>query len=204
MKNIMNQYDTWNNQAIADAIDLFQGMIEKGYFGTDAEKRSNDEAKANFINGKCAFYQNGTWNTGDISKSEYNIKVGEFPVIDPEYSQLGELLGGPSEVLSVAETSRYAGKSAEIAVELSRMVSNYLYIDGAGLSAWRVYKDDSGKDTLTKEALDMGLNAKSFLLFGDTIMYPEELDYYMYYMNSIFDRSVTGKNFITEMSDNLR
>ena len=84
------------------------------------------------------------------------------------------------------------------------MVSNYLYIDGAGLSAWRVYKDDSGKDTLTKEALDMGLNAKSFLLFGDTIMYPEELDYYMYYMNSIFDRSVTGKNFITEMSDNLR
>lgn len=204
MKNIMYQYDTWNNKIIADAIDLFQSMIEKGYFGKDAEKRTNDEAKYNFMNGRCAFYQNGTWNSADIAYSGINVKIGEFPVINSEYSQLGELIGGSSEVLAVANTSKNVEKAAEIAVELSRMISNYQYLDGAGLSPWRVYKDDSYVIELTREAQNLGFNATSFMLFGDSAMYMDDIGYYIEYVSKIFDGSINGENFITGMSQDLR
>ncbi|MBO4421207.1 MAG: extracellular solute-binding protein [Lachnospiraceae bacterium] len=204
MRNIMYQYDTWNNKIIADAIDLFQSMIEKGYFGTDAEKRNNDEAKNNFMNGRCAFYQNGTWNNADIAYSGINVKIGEFPVINSEYSQLGELIGGSSEVLAVANTSKNVEKAAEIAVELSRMISNYQYLDSAGLSPWRVYKDDSYVIELTREAQNLGFNATSFMLFGDSAMYMDDIGYYIEYVSKIFDGSINGESFIAELSEYLR
>ena len=204
MRNIMYQYDTWNNKIIADAIDLFQSMIEKGYFGTDTEKRNNDEAKNNFMNGRCAFYQNGTWNSADIAYSGINVKIGEFPVINSEYSQLGELIGGSSEVLAVANTSKNVEKAAEIAVELSRMISNYQYLDGAGLSPWRVYKDDSYVIELTREAQNLGFNATSFMLFGDSAMYMDDIGYYIEYVSKIFDGSINGESFIAELSEYLR
>ena len=156
------------------------------------------------MNGRCAFYQNGTWNSADIAYSGINVKIGEFPVINSEYSQLGELIGGSSEVLAVANTSEYAQKAAEIAVELSRMISNYQYLDSAGLSPWRVYKDDSYVIELTREAQNLGFNATSFMLFGDSAMYMDDIGYYIEYVSKIFDGSINGENFIAGMSQDLR
>ena len=41
-------------------------MINKGYFDPNGIALGNDEVKANFIAGKYAFYQNGSWNCGEI------------------------------------------------------------------------------------------------------------------------------------------
>ena len=53
---------TYDNPDVAKAVDTFQAMIDKGYFDPAGASLPNDDVKQNFIDGRTAFYQNGTWN----------------------------------------------------------------------------------------------------------------------------------------------
>ena len=97
---------TWNDEAIAKAVDVFQEMVTKGYFAADGLTLGNDQVKANFIAGKYAFYQNGSWNCGEINDAEGNFQVALFPVMDAEKATYGQVIGGPSDSLAVSATSK--------------------------------------------------------------------------------------------------
>ena len=77
--NIFNHVEgaTWADPDIKASVDAFQDMIKKGYFDANGMSLGNDEVKANFIAGKYAFYQNGTWNCGEVNKAGENFKVAE-------------------------------------------------------------------------------------------------------------------------------
>ncbi|MBR6391458.1 MAG: extracellular solute-binding protein, partial [Lachnospiraceae bacterium] len=127
---------TYNNPDVAKAVDTFQEMIDKGYFDPAGASLPNDDVKANFMAGRTAFYQNGTWNCADFANNaEFfpKVKVSEFPVIDSSKSQLGELIGGPSDTLAVAKASKNAAAAAEYAAELGKLICHYGYLDGCGL-----------------------------------------------------------------------
>jgi hypothetical protein len=49
LNNIFAGKATWNDPAIAGAVDAFQEMVKKGYFAADGLTLGNDQIKANFI-----------------------------------------------------------------------------------------------------------------------------------------------------------
>ena len=205
LNNIFLGRVTWDNDRLEAAVDVFQAMIASGYFDPDGLYLSNDEVKANFIDGKYAFYMNGTWNCADFAwNSYYDIVIEEFPIIDSRYGENRTYIGGPSDTLAVSASSAYPELAAQYAFELGRLISYYGYMDGYGLPCWRFYGDESNINPLTREAAEMGIDADGFVLFGDTVMIADDAWIYLDDVSLIYSGQINGQEFIEDLAYNIR
>jgi raffinose/stachyose/melibiose transport system substrate-binding protein len=197
---------TWANDDVAKAVGIFQEMIEKNYFDPEGIALSNDEVKANFIAGKYAFYMNGTWNAADFDKAGLSdrIQVAEFPVIDSSKSKLGELIGGPSDTLAVAASSKNAEVAAESAFEIAKGICHYGYLDGNGLPAWTPDYDTSGINSLTKSVADIVANSSQMVLYGDTAMSADTANIYLDYVSQVYASVIDGKAFVEGLVNDIK
>ena len=207
LNDIFLARSSYNNQGVADSVKIFQDMIDKGYFDPAGLTLGNDEIKTNFMNGKYAFYMNGTWNCADFAANADfygKVKVSEFPVIDSSKSQLGQLIGGPSDTLAVAASSKNAAIAGEYAAALGKLICKYGYLDGAGLPAWKVDYDDSKVNGLTKKVSEICAAAKAYVLFGDTAMSAADKDIYLAYVAKVYTKDVDGAGFISGLAKDIR
>ena len=198
---------TWNNKDVADAVDTFQSLVNNGYFDPNGIALSNDEVKANFMDGKYAFYMNGTWNCADFAANEAffpKVKVAEFPVINADKAQLGQLIGGPSDTLAVAASSAHPEVAAEYCFELGKLICHYGYLDGCGLPAWTPYGDTSSVNALTQTVAEICGNATGYVLFGDTAMNADDARTYLDYVAMVYGCEVNGQEFIDGLTNDIR
>ena len=198
---------SWDNSDVAKAVDIFQGMIESGYFDPQGATLTNNEIKDNFIAGKYAFYMNGTWNCADFAANEEffpKVRVAEFPVINSQAAQLGQLIGGPTDTLAVAAVSPHAELAAEYAAELGKLICHYGYLDGCGLPAWTPYGDTSTINELTRTVADICSKADAYVLYGDTAMNADDKDIYLEYVAKVYGREINGEDFIKGLKKDIR
>lgn len=196
---------SWNNADVAKAVGIFQEMIEKEYFDPNGIALTNDEVKANFMAGKYAFYMNGTWNCADFAKAGLDfVKVSEFPVIDSSKSQLGELIGGPSDTLAVAAGSENPEVAAQAAFELAKGICHYGYLDGCGLPAWTPDYDTSSVNPLTQSVSEICANASQYVLFGDTAMSADTAQIYLDYVGKIYSSEISGQEFVDGLVKDIK
>jgi raffinose/stachyose/melibiose transport system substrate-binding protein len=196
---------SYNDAGLAKAVDYLQEWIKKGYFDPAGATTGNEQIKTNFIEGQYAFYQNGSWNCGDITaKAKFEVKVAEFPVIDSSKSAIGELIGGPSDVLAVYKGSKNAETAAKMVVKLGQLICEKAYANGNGLPAWKVSVDESKIDPLLKAVADIVGNAKSLTLFGDTKMSGTDKDVYLSYVDKVYSSQIDGAGFIAGLAKDLR
>lgn len=195
---------SWNNEGVINAVNKFQEMINKKYFDPEGIALSNDEVKANFISGKYAFYINGTWNAASFVDIADNVQVAEFPVIDSTKSQMGELIGGPSDALAVSASSKNPDVAAMAALELAKGVCHYGYLDGNGLPAWTPDYDTSALNPLTLAVAEIMNNAKQTVLFGDGIQSADNANIYLDYVSQIYASAIDGKAFAEGLDKDLK
>ena len=198
---------TWDNADVASAVDTFQSLVKNGYFDPNGIALGNDEVKANFMDGKYAFYMNGTWNCADFANnSEFfpKVKVAEFPVINSDKATLGQLIGGPSDTLAVAASSENADIAAKYCFELGKLICHYGYLDGCGLPAWTPYGDTSAVNALTQDVAVICGNATGYVLFGDTAMSADDANTYLSYVDLVYGCEVDGQGFIEGLANDIR
>jgi len=196
---------SYNDAGLAKAVDYLQEWIKKGYFDPAGATTGNEQIKTNFIEGQYAFYQNGSWNCGDITaKAKFEVKVAEFPVIDSSKSAIGELIGGPSDVLAVYKGSKNAETAAKMVVKLGQLICEKAYANGNGLPAWKVSVDESKIDPLLKGVADIVGNAKKLTLFGDTKMSGTDKDIYLAWVDKVYSSQTDGAGFIAGLAKELR
>ena len=196
---------TWDNQDVAKAVTIFQDMIDKKYFDPDGVSLGNDAVKQNFIDGKYAFYMNGTWNCADFAKKgPKNCQVAEFPVIDDSKAKLGQLIGGPSDTLAVAKSAKDAENTAKYTFELGQLICKYGYLDGCGLPAWTVDYDASSVNELTRSVADIVAKSDYMVLFGDTAMPSDEAGKYLEQVALVYTKKVDGAGFIAALKAAIR
>ena len=199
--------DTWNNAEVGAAVDTFQELVNNGYFDPSGIGLTNDEVKNNFMAGKYAFYMNGTWNCADFAANEEffpKVRVSEFPVINADKATLGQVIGGPSDTLAVAESSANKEAAANYAFELGKLICHYGYLDGCGLPAWTPYGDTSSVNELTQTVAGIVANAKAFVLFGDTAMNADDANTYLDYVAQVYGCEVDGQAFIDGLAKDIR
>ena len=194
---------SWNDPAIATAVDTFQEMINKGYFDPNGMALGNDEVKANFIAGKTAFYQNGSWNCGEVNDQVANAQVALFPVMDAEKATYGQVIGGPSDSLAVSATSNNVELAAEAAFELGREICHYGYLAGSGLPAWTPDYDTSDVKPLVAAVADIVANSDGMVLFGDTAMSADPANIYLDYVSLVYGCEVDGAGFVEGLTADL-
>ena len=198
---------SWNNKDVANAVDTFQAMVTNGYFDPNGMALSNDEVKANFMAGKYAFYMNGTWNCADFAANADffpKVKVAEFPVIDSSKAKLGQLIGGPSDTLAVANSSKNAAVAAKFCFELGKEICHYGYLDGCGLPAWTPFYDTNSVNGLTREVQKIVANADQMVLFGDTAMSADIAQIYLSYVAKVYGKEVNGAEFIAGLASEIK
>ena len=197
---------SFDNPGIIDAVIVLQDMIDRGYFDTDAKYASNDEIACDFVDGKYAFYINGSWNCGRFAGEpnlEGKVQISEFPVVNSANSQLGELIGGPSETLAVSAKSKNAKVAAEYAAALSKLVCKYSYLDGNGLPTWTVDYDDNEVNELTKEVTKICAEAKAYALFGDTALKGDDVEVYLQYVYALFTGQMDAEGFVKGLAKDI-
>ncbi len=196
--------ESWNDEAIAKAVDVFQEMIKKGYFDPNALALGNDQVKANFIAGDYAFYQNGSWNCGEVNDAEGNFQVALFPVIDADKATYSQVIGGPSDSLAVAASSADPEFAAKVAFELGKEICHYGYLAGSGLPAWTPYYDTSDVKPLVTAVAEMVAAADGMVLFGDTAMSAEPAQTYLSYVSQVYGCEIDGAGFVSSLTEALQ
>ena len=195
---------TWNDPAIAKAVDIMQEMVTKGYFDPNGIALGNDQVKANFIAGEYAFYQNGSWNCGEVNDGEGNFQVALFPVIDAEKATYGQVIGGPSDTLAVAATSKNPELAAQAAFELGKGICHYGYLAGSGLPAWTPDYDTSAVKPLVAAVADLVAKADGMVLFGDTAMSADPANTYLNFVSKVYGCEIDGAGFIDSLTNALQ
>ena len=194
---------SWKDDDIKVAVETFQDMIKKGYFAADGLTLGNDQIKANFIAGNYAFYQNGSWNCGEVNDAEGNFKVALFPVMNAERATYAQVIGGPSDSLAVSASSPNAELAAQIAFELGKEICHYGYLAGSGLPAWTPDYDTSAVKDLVNDVAAIVAGADGMVLFGDTAMGGEAKDKYLEYVSQVYGCEVDGGAFMDGLTADL-
>lgn len=205
LSDIFYLKSTWNNPEIATAVSTFQDMISRGYFDPDGIALGNDEVKANFIAGKYAFYQNGSWNCGECfdAANPDKVQVGEFPVLNADNATLGMLIGGPNDALAVSASSPNAEIAAKAAFEVARDVCHYGYLNGAGLPSWTPDYDTSAINPLTVAVAEMVANSKGMVLFGDNAQSADIANIYLDYVAQVYGSAIDGEGFVAGLAADI-
>lgn len=167
---------------------------------------SNDEASAEFYVGNAAMYFTGSWMGGSIMTDAENpsdFAVAPIPVINSSNAKITDFMGGGSDSLMVAASTENADLSAALAFEITRGVSKYGYLSGAGIPAWKVNYDDSSVPELTKKVAEYANSATSFTLWFDTLMESEDAGEYLSLLQKLYMGSISPEDFQKEMAAQL-
>ena len=202
LRDMYNGEASWNNDGVVKAIEAFQGMVENEYFDPSAAALGNDEVKNNFIAGKYAFYQNGSWNNKDIGEqAQFEVKAGTFPVLDdsiPLYS----MIGGPNNTLAVTESSKNKDLAVEAAFFLAKFMSDADYKSGANLPCWAA-DPDAEVNSLIQAAADMASKAEDMVLFGDNFLSADAANTYLDYIGLAYAGDVTPTEYVEGLDADL-
>lgn len=203
MNEIFAGRASWNDPEIATAVSTLQDMINKGYFDPAGIALGNDEVKANFIDGKYAFYQNGSWNCGEVNDAEGNFQVALFPVMNADKATYGQVIGGPNDALAVSAYSENPDLAAEAAFELGKEICHYGYLAGSGLPAWTPDYDISEVKPLVADVADMVANSEGMVLFGDNAMSADPANTYLDYVALVYGCEIDGEGFVEGLTNDL-
>ena len=203
MNEIFAGRATWNDPAIATAVATFQDMINKGYFDPNGMALGNDEVKANFIAGKTAFYQNGSWNCGEINDAEGNFKAALFPVMDSTKATYGQVIGGPNDALAVNAKGKNVELAAQAAFELGKGICHYGYLAGSGLPAWTPDYDTSAVKPLVADVAKIVAESEGMVLFGDNAMSADPANTYLDYVSQVYGCLIDGDGFVAGLTKDL-
>ncbi len=189
------QTGKWNQEGVVKAMQLFVDLTAKGYFDPSAPALTNEEAKQNFLAGKTAFYQNGSWNCGEVAAAGENFVAIPFPVIDAEKSTLYQGVGGPNDTLAVAATTANPEAAAKAALYLGKTISKEGNLIGSGLPCWVVNYDASSVNRVSNTVASWVANNEPLVLFGDNILPANEAQIYLDYISQIYAKQITAEQF---------
>ena len=194
---------SWKQEGVIKSMTIFTDMIAKGYFDPNAAALGNEEVKQNFLAGKTAFYQNGSWNCGDIAKGGENFVAIPFPVIDAEKADLYDMVGGPNDSLAVTATAKDTTVAANAAFELGRAISKGGNLNGAGMPGWAVNYDTSSINAISNTVAAQVGQAKAMVLFGDNFLSANDAATYLDYITALFNGDIDAEAFANGLANDL-
>jgi len=202
LRDMYNGVSSWNDEGVIKAIAAFQEMVQKEYFDPSAPALGNDEVKNNFIAGKYAFYQNGSWNNKDIGEqAKFAVQAGTFPVLNPDVT-LYQMIGGPNNTLAVTESSAHKEEAIEAAFYLAKFFSDADYKSGANLPCWAA-DPNAEVGPLIVSAADMAAKADNMVLFGDNFLSADAANTYLDYIGLAYAGDVSPEEYAQGLDADL-
>ena len=205
-KTLLKQGGSYSDPDFLLSAQKIKELSDIGAFIDGAAALSNDEASAEFYAGKAAMYFTGSWMGGSImtdAADPTDFSVAPIPVVNDKNAKITDFMGGGADSLMVAASTKDADLSAEFAFEVTKGISKYAYLSGAGIPAWKVNYDDSTVPELTKKVTEYANNATSFTLWFDTLLESEDANEYLALLQKLYLGSISPEDFQKEMAAQL-
>ena len=205
--NVVTKNDgSYNDPDFLASAEKIKELVDMGAFIEGAAGLSNDEASAEFYNGTVPMYITGSWMGGSILTDAPNpedFDVAPIPVINSENAKITDFMGGAADTIMVNNDTKHPEVAGDAVFELTRSISQYAYLDGAGIPAWQVDYDDSSVNPITKKVADYASNATSFTLWFDTLMDANDAGEYLALLQELYIGNLTPEDFVKAMASQL-
>lgn len=206
LKALTKDGGSYNSPEFLAAAERLQELIDIKAFSDGATGLSNDEAVATFYNGAVPMFITGSWLGGQIAESADNpddYDVVPIPVCS-ENAKATDFMGGAVDTLMVNANTKDKDMAAKAAFEISKSVSKYAYLEGAGIAAWEKDYDDSAVNPITKKIADYTAGATSFIIWFDTLMDSKDAGEYLALLQEFYVGNIDAKTFVENMDAQLR
>lgn len=195
---------SYNDSDMLQSAKAIVELKEKGAFEEGATGLSNDEAVQPFLDGQAGMYFTGSWLGGDINTKSYDkdaFGAAPIPVLNSENASLSDFMGGASDTLMVAKSTKYPEVACDAAFEIAKYISKNAYLEGVAIPAWKVDYDDSEVESMTKEIAGYTTEADSFTLWFDTLLPAEDANKYLELLQQLYIGGITPEEYVQAMAD---
>ncbi len=205
-KALTKQGQSYNDPDFVKAATCIKELVDMGAFIDGATGISNDEASASFYAEQVPMYFTGSWMGGSIitdAEKPENFSVAPIPVVNDANAAITDFMGGGSDTLMVSADTKNKDLAAAAAFEVTRDVSKYAYLSGAGIPAWKVDYDASAVPALTQQVADLAAGATSYTLWFDTLMTSDDAGEYLNLLQSLYAGDLSPEDFTKGMDKQL-
>lgn len=211
LNKAIDRSGSFEDPALVSAAEEVQNLVKENAFNKGYNGLSNDEGKAEFLNGNAAMYLMGTWELPNFTTNEEipqdfrkNVGFFKFPTVDGGKGNIDSWVGGPGVGLFVAENSKVKDESKEF-VKFFVEKWGEQSVEKAGVIP--ATKVDTGKVDLPELYIDVlnELNkASSLTLFADVQMSASVAETHLNLIQSLFGNEVKPADYAKQHEEALK
>lgn len=202
LKQAIDRSGSFEDASLVQAAKEVQTLVGMNAYNKGFNGLSNDEGKAEFMNGSAAMYLMGTWElpnytTNDSIPQEFRDSIGffKFPTVDQGKGDINSWVGGPGVGLFVAENSKvkdeakkfiefFVGRWGEHAVTQAGVIPG-TKVDTSNIDLPQMYIDILN---------ELG-GASNITLFADVQMSPAVAQVHLDMIQALFGNAVTPEEY---------
>jgi raffinose/stachyose/melibiose transport system substrate-binding protein len=207
----INRTSTFEDPALISAAGEVQKLVKDNAFIKGFNGLSNDEGKAEFLNGKAAMYLMGTWELPNFTTNEDipkdfrdNVGYFKFPTVEGGKGNINSWVGGPGVGLFVSQNSKVKSEAKDFVKFFVEKWGEQSVNKAGVIPATKV---DTTKVQLPKLYTDVlnDLNkASNLTLFADVQMSASAAETHLNLIQSLFGNQVTPKDFAKQQEEALK
>lgn len=211
LNKAINRTGTFEDPALITAAEEIQNLVKANAFNKGFNGMSNDEGKAEFLNGNAAMYLMGTWElpnytTNEEIPQEFRDNVGffKFPVYEGGKGELDSWVGGPGVGMFVSENSEVKEESKKFAKFFVEKWGEQAVEKAGIIPATKVDTASVDLPPLYIDVLNELNKASNLTLFADVQMSASVAETHLNLIQSLYGDEVKPKEFAKQHEEALK
>ncbi|WP_444684730.1 extracellular solute-binding protein [Alkalicoccus luteus] len=202
LNSAIDRSGSFTDERLVEAADRIQEMVDHDAFISGFNGLSDQEAKAEFMNGNAAMYLIGSWDLPNYTTNEEvpqefrdSIDFFKFPEVDGGDGDINSWVGGPGVGLFVAENSDVKDEAKAFVKHFTEEWGKQSVEDAGVIPGTQVNTDEVDLPDLFIDVLDELNNASDITLFADVQMSSGVAETHLNMIQSLFGEDVTPEEF---------
>lgn len=211
LNKAIDRSGSFEDPALISAAEEIQNLVKVNAFNKGYNGLSNDEGKAEFLNGNAAMYLMGTWELPNFTTNEeipqdFRDSVGffKFPTVEGGKGNIDSWVGGPGVGLFVAENSKVKDKSKEFVKFFVEKWGEQSVEKAGVIPATKVDTDKVDLPDLYIDVLNELNKASSLTLFADVQMSASVAETHLNLIQSLFGNEVKPDDYAKQHEEALK
>ncbi|MFC0216179.1 extracellular solute-binding protein [Paenibacillus chartarius] len=210
LKKAIDRSGSFVDPSLTRAAQEVQGLVDANAFNKGFNGLSNEEGKAEFMNGKAAMFMAGTWELPNYTTNKnvpqsFKDQVGffKFPTFDGGKGNVDSWVGGPGVGLFVSNNSKVKEEAKKFVNFFVQKWGEHAITEAGVIPATKV---DTSKVQLPQMYIDLlnELNkASNITLFADVQLKPASADVHLNMIQALYGKAVTPDDFVKKHEEAL-
>ncbi|WP_094093537.1 extracellular solute-binding protein [Paenibacillus physcomitrellae] len=202
LSKAINATGTFEDPGLIKAAQEIQNLVDMNAFNRGFNGLSNEEGKAEFMDGKAAMSLMGTWEIPNFTTNpdvpqEFKDKVGffKFPTVAGGKGDINSWVGGPGAGLFIAKNSKIKEEAKKFVAYFVAKWGEQSVTDAGVIPATKVDPSSMDLPQIYVDLLGELNKASNITLFADVQMKPDAAQVHLNMIQALFGEAVTPEEF---------